>query len=233
MSELDEIADVPRNEFGRSELGATAIIMAARECAAAGERVNAKTLKARLPEARFPGLGDIGEDESAAAFEIIEQEAEAAYARTLEAEQPAEQQAEPQGEAPQPEAPTLSPTEAVENLRLAHVALADARAAVTTATNVRNRARERLASAVTQWQMGLPKMDRTTAVHESIASYQATRAEQVRRVQPGPSIIDRVAANQRGGPAAWGNFRRGASTVRGAPNFDPRKGPVAKLTSQR
>ncbi|HUI12980.1 MAG TPA: hypothetical protein VL048_05865 [Xanthobacteraceae bacterium] len=214
------------------ELRASAIMMAARECVANGERVTPATLRARLPEARFPNLGEIGEDEAEAAFAIIEAEAEQ-HAATFEAEQPAEQQAAPQADTPQPEAPTMPPAEAVENLRLASVALANARAAVTTATNLRNRARERLASAVQAWQTGMPRMTRDQAAREVIATYQATRAEQVRSIQPGPSVIDRVAANQRGGPAAWGNFRRGASTVRGAPNFDPRKGPVAKLPSQR
>lgn len=215
------------------EFRGLAILNAARECVAAGERVTPTTLQARLPEAKFPGLTDIGEDEAEAAFELIEQEADQHAASLEQSTEPAAQEGEPQAETAQPEAPTISRDEAIENLRLAQVALANARAAVIGATNKRNKARERLSACVMAWQVGLPRMTRDQAVKESIASYQATRAEQQRRPTPGPSLVDRIAANQRGGPAAWGNFRRGASTVRGGLNFDPRKGPVAKLPSQR
>lgn len=199
--------ELPRNEFGRTELGAAAIMIAARECVANGERVTSATIKARLPEAKFPGLGEIGNDEAQAAFEAIEQEAER-HAASLEADAPAEPADEPQE--PQPEAanvPTLSPDEAREYLRLAHVALAEARAAVTTKTNVRNRAREVLANAVQAWQTGMPKMTREQAVRESIASFQQDRANHVQSSStPGPSRVDRTAFYSKGGDA--GDFAR-------------------------
>lgn len=225
MSTLFEISGAMR---GNAILGAVRMI-ASKEQRPTVERVHAE-----LPEVMFPGFDaePPDDDEIAAAMEIISAEADQHVAAL---ERPGEQQAEPEAAAPQaePPAPTTSPSEAAENLRLAHVALANARAAVTRATNVRGRCREALSRAVLAWQTGLPQMTRTEAVRESIASYQQTRGEQVRRPTPGPSVIDRVAANQRGGPAAWGNFRRGATTVRGGLNFDPRKGPVAKLPSQR
>lgn len=219
-------------------LRGSAILSAARECVDAGERVTPDTLKARLPDEKFPNFGDVGEDEAAAAFELIEQQAEA-HAATLEAE--SSQAASPDtapadhAEAAPMEAPTISPDEARENLRLASVALANARAAVIGATNRRNAARERLAACVTSWQTGLPRMTREQAVRESIASYQATREQQHRRPTPGPSVIDRFAMATRGGNygAGGGNsFRRGASTVRNSLNRDPRRGPVAKLPSE-
>jgi hypothetical protein len=42
------------------ELRAMAIMAACRECIAAGERVIPATLKARLPDERFPNFGDVG-----------------------------------------------------------------------------------------------------------------------------------------------------------------------------
>lgn len=180
-------------------LRAAAIMSAAHEVIGDGLAVTPATLKARLPDARFPNFGDVGEDEAQAAFEAIEQEAEQ-HAASLEAEQPAEPEAEPQAE-PQPEAPTLAPTEAVENLRLAHVALAEARAAVQTKTNRRNAARELLSAAVMAWQTGLPRVTRDQAVKEAIASFQAEKAERVQTMTCGPSVIDRQAFFGKGGTA--------------------------------
>lgn len=227
MSTLFEISGEKR---GRAILNAVNAVIAKEQ------RPTPLSVHAELPEQTFPGfLADPpGQDEIDAAMALIEEQA-AQHVATLE--RLVESETADADSVPEQETvgivSAVAPDEARENLRIAHVALAKARAAVTTATNKRNAARGRMANAVTAWQTGLPRMTREQAVRESIASYQATRAEQVQHFKPGPSVIDRVAANQRGGPAAWGNFRRGASTVRGGLNFDPRKGPVAKLPSQR
>jgi hypothetical protein len=224
MSTLFEISGEKR---GRAILNAVHIVVAKEQ------RPTPESVHAELPEAMFKGFDadPPGEDEIAAAMELIEQQA-AEHVASLE--QPGETIREQTPDEPaQPEAPTLPPDEARENLRLANLTLANARTNLLACTNRRNAARGRLADAVAAWQSGLPRISRDQAVKEAIASYQATRAEQQRRPTPGPSMVDRIAASQRGGPAAWGNFRRGASTVRGGLNFDPRKGPVAKLPSQR
>lgn len=212
-----------------------AILNAVHQVVAKELRPTPETVHAELPEAMFPGFNadPPAQDEIDAAMAMIEAQA-AEHVASLEADAPAEQQAEPQAEtSDKPEIhPTLSASEAVENLRLAHVALAEARAAVLTATNRRAKCREVLSLAVTAWQTNMPRMSREQAAREVIATYQETRAEQHRQTTPGPSLVDRISAAQRGGPAAYGNFRRGAYTTRGGKNYDPRRGPVAKLPSQ-
>lgn len=238
MSNLYELSGLKRG---------AAILQAVHQVVALEQRPTPENVHAQLPEARFKGFDadPPGQDEIDAAMALINQQAEQ-HAASLETVGQAAESDRPNGAvqpdstAPQPEAPTLAPDQAREYLRLANVALANARARVTTATNKRNAARGRLSDAVQAWQVGRPKMTREQLARDYIRDQQEQKlAVAEGRMSPreapriGPSVIDRVAAAQRGGPAAWGNFRRNASLVRGGLNFDPRKGPVAKLPSQR
>jgi hypothetical protein len=147
---------------------------------------------------------------------------------------------QPQAEA-EPEPPaTPDAIEAATRRRIAADSLvANARVAVIAASNVEREARIKLAKAVTQFQSGFapvtPEQLRRDYVKEQAAIRQAQK-DGTLPVPPrgavGKSMIDRIAAAQRGG-SLMGNFRRGASPVRGMPNYDPRKGPTVKLPSQR
>lgn len=181
---------------------ASVVLDATRQVVANGERPTPTTVGALLPETKYPGLGEVGQDECDAAFEVIEAEAEA-HAASLNAEQPAEvshnadtdqasrEQAEP--------APTISRDEALENLRQAHIALANARAAVLTLTNKRQAARTALSEAISCWQSGLPRVTREQAVRDAIATHQMTRAERAAPPPSGPSYWDRVKSYGAGG----------------------------------
>lgn len=202
MSTLFEISGEKR---GRAILNAVHIVVAKEQ------RPTIESVHAELPEGMFPGFNadPPAQDEIDAAMALINEQAEQ-HAASLE--QPAESAEMSNGnplseEQPQPEAPTLAPAEAAENLRQAHIALANSRAHVMTCTNRRAAARGRLADAVAAWQGGLPKMDRTTAVKEAIASFQADKAQRSGIGVPGPSRIDRTAFYSKGGDAA--DFARG------------------------
>ena len=165
----------------------------------AGERPTPATVGARLPEARFPNIGEIGQDECDAAFQQLDEEAQA-HAASLE--QPATDEAQPPADVPQAEpAAPVDRDAALEALRLSHVALANARAAVITATNKRKTARSNLADAVSAWQSGLPRMTRDQAAREVIATHQATRGQRAAAPRVGPSYWDRVKGYSAGGDA--------------------------------
>jgi hypothetical protein len=133
--------------------------------------------------------------------------------------------------------------EAATERRIKSISLvANARNAVLAATNVEREARTRLAAAVTQFQSGFASRPTPEQLRrDHVKEQQAIRAGiKDGAIEPprygvgvGKSVVDRIAYAQRGGSHNNGNFRRGASTIKGAPNFDPRKGPVAKLPSQR
>jgi hypothetical protein len=237
MSTLYELSGLKR---GR------AILQAVHQVIAKELRPTPETVHAELPEARFEGFNadPPGQDEIDAAMALIEEQAEQ-HAASLDQQSPQEaviDPAEPERMDTTASADTSSssPDEARENLRQAHIRIANASAALTTAVNRQAIARSRLSDAVQAWQTGKPKITRDELMRDYIRSEQAKKlAIAEGRLSPreapriGPSVIDRVAAAQRGGPAAWGNFRRNGSLVKGGLNFDPRKGPVAKLPSQR
>jgi len=100
--------------------------------------------------------------------------------------------------------------------------------------------RGKLAKAVQEFVTGFSQLTPEQNVRQMIASEQARKAAGIPLGRPqhrgGPSVVDMAAGNANGNSAnrAYApKFRRGASTQKGALNFDPRKGPVAKLPSQR
>ena len=146
----------------------------------------------------------------------------------------------------EPEAPAVQPgdVEAATARRIAADSLvANARVALITAQNVEKDARTKLANAVTQFQSGFapvtPEQLRRDHVNEQAAIRQAQKDGTLPVVGRGhgigKSVVDRMAAYSRGGNPAQGNYRRGAypSQMRGAPNYDPRRGPVVKPPSVR
>lgn len=150
-------------------------------------------------------------------------------------------EAEPEAVAEPAPPATADDIEAATLRRIAADSLvANARVAVISASNVERAARIKLGNAVTQFQSGFAPVTPEQLRRDFVREQQAIRAgiadgsiaPPPRGVGIGKSTVDRVAYAQRGG-SHQGNFRRGASTVKGMPNFDPRKGPVAKLPSQR
>jgi hypothetical protein len=148
---------------------------------------------------------------------------------------------EPEAPAVQ-EPPALGDIEAATARRIASDSLvANTRNAVLAAQNVEREARARLANAVVQFQSGFQAVTPEQLRRDHVKEQQAIRAGIANgTIEPprygsgvGKSVVDRIAFAQRSGSHNNGNFRRGASTIKGAPNFDPRKGPVAKLPSQR
>jgi hypothetical protein len=186
----------------------------------------------------LPGWSDCGDDECAAALEMIDQAAEA-HAATLEAEQlPQDVSTEPQAEKATDEPGPLPPVDrdaALATLKQAERALADARGTVTALTHKRQELRGRLADAIMAWTSGLPKMTHTQAVKEAVATHQATRAERAGRSQPGPSRIDRERFYSQGGD---GNDFLRKQMGRGHRRFRPgdvmtKQGIRARLPSER
>jgi hypothetical protein len=201
---------------------AAAIFNAANEVVGAGLRVTIETLSARLPEAKFPGLLPLAQDEADAAFEAIE-EAANAHAAALE-EPPPEPDDSGAVAAEAPAAPKLSPAEAMEAKRLAEIELAEARGDLMAATTRRQLARHKLAQAVSAWQRGLPTVTREEAAKAVIATQRADRAARVVSgnpfgARPGPSYVDRMRFYRNKGDAsdflrkqmqrAHGKFTRG------------------------
>jgi hypothetical protein len=127
----------------------------------------------------LPGWTECGSDECQAALDMLDELADQHVAAlTNEAEMNAAPSAESEPSAhvgEETNTPSIDPAEAQECLRLARIALANARAAVLTATNVRNRCRTRLSELIQQWQTGLPKISREQAAKEAIATFQAVK----------------------------------------------------------
>jgi len=147
---------------------------------------------------------------------------------------------EPEVESAEVEAaPVPMPDEietAVQRRIKADQTLANARVALTTATYAERDARGRLAVAVTAFQQGLtpvtPQELRNQFVREQQELRRAAAAGEIPappRRGIGKSMVDRIASYGRGGSPARGDYRRGAygAQSKGAPNFDPKRGPVA------
>lgn len=143
------------------------------------------------------GWEPTGDDEVSAAMELLDEQAEA-HAASLPGND-AETNAAPNAEnAPtaavgeEMNTPAMDPAEALEALRLAHVALANARAAVIGATNRRNAARARLSDEVQSWQVGMPRVSKEQALRDVVRTGQIVKANGGGRHsgRPGPSRID-------------------------------------------
>ena len=109
-------------------------------------------------------------------------------------------------------------------------------------------ARSALATSITIWQTGLPHYSAERNVRDHLKAEQAARRQRIEQggpaatAQPGKSYIDRAAKYGRDNTpegAARSRMQNGAR--RGAfgfsqkfqKNFDPARGPVAKLPSER
>ena len=117
-------------------------------------------------------------------------------ALTKEAGQPAgaaEQPADATAENSAVEAPAIDGPTALENLRLAHVALAECRANIIRLTNLRQAARADLATHIGHWQSGLPRKTKEQALREVNETTRMVRAQgggNKYAGRPGPSRID-------------------------------------------
>jgi hypothetical protein len=193
----------------------------------------------------FPADFDLGEDDLAhyrAAHPIdvppeppIEFEGDTAP--TAEAPAPAVESAKPEPEPAQPPPPEAIEA-AVTRRNKAEQDLANARVLQITEDNQERALRGDLAKAVSAFQSGFPPITREQLMRDVIASEQERKAAgHPSRPQSGPgkSVVDRVAFYGRGGNPARGDYRRGAfsSQAKGAPNYDPRRGAVAKAPSER
>jgi hypothetical protein len=142
--------------------------------------------------------------------------------------------------APEP-APPADPAAieaAVSRRNKAEQDLANARVLQITEDNTERALRGDLAKAVGAFQSGFPPITREQLMRDVIASEQERKAAghpSRPKSQPGKSVVDRVAFYGRGGNPARGDYRRGAfsSQAKGAPNYDPRRGAVAKVPSER
>jgi hypothetical protein len=114
--------------------------------------------------------------------------------------------------------------------------LANRRVEVLAAQDAERVARDKLATAVTTFQKGFapvtPEQLRRSHVAEQAeirAAIKDGRLNPRRNPGIGKSVVDRIASYGRGGSPARGNYQRGAfgSHMKGAPNYDPRRGAVA------
>jgi hypothetical protein len=205
----------------------------------------------------FPADFDLGEDDLAYYRETHPIEFEAEAEPTPAATQaPAPEPQPPQaralaasrapeskpleGIAPEP-APPADPAAidaAVTRRNKAEQDLANARVLQITEDNQERALRGDLAKAVSAFQSGFPPITREQLMRDVIASEQERKAAghpSRPQSRPGKSVVDRVAFYGRGGNPARGDYRRGAfaSQAKGAPNYDPRRGAVAKVPSER
>ena len=119
--------------------------------------------------------------------------------------------------------------------------LANRRVELMAAGEAERAARTRLSVAVTTFQNGFapvsPEQMRRDYVREQNeirAAIKDGRLPPRKNPGHGKSMVDRQAFYGRGGNPAAGNYRRGAypSQAFGAPNYDPRRGNVAKPPSE-
>jgi hypothetical protein len=148
---------------------------------------------------------------------------------------------------PQPRTPKEAQAlaEAIEAATLRRIKsdqnLANRRVELLAAQSAERDARTKLAEAVTTFQKGFapvtPEQLRRAHVQEQAeirAAIKDGRLSPRKNPGSGKSVVDRMASYGRGGNPARGDYRRGAypSQAKGAPNYDPRRGPVAKLPSE-
>ena len=140
-------------------------------------------------------------DELEAALSMLDAQADAHVASLAEpaAEPETEQPAAAAAIEPQP----VDREQLVENLRLSRLALANARAALIGAQNRRSAARERLATCIQQYQVGLPRVSHLEAARDVQMTSRLVRAQGggPYRGRPGPSAYDRERFYSAGGDA--------------------------------
>jgi len=152
-------------------------------------------------------------------------------------------------QAPEPEAPAPNDPEAARNRAFAAERnLGECRLAVTRAKDAESASRRKLATAVTQFQIATGTKRPTQseffkqhAIEQNEIRRKIAAGElpppQRRGAAIGRSAVDRAAFYQKGGNPAGGGraYARGAlpASHKGAPNYDPRKGPTVKLPSQQ
>jgi hypothetical protein len=142
---------------------------------------------------------------------------------------------------PTVESPTITADEARDSVVLWEKRLAQARGARLGADQKARDLRGKLATAMQEFVAGFAQLTPEQNAREMIASEQARKAAGIplnggRARTGGPSVVDQSAGSADGSSAnrRYGSgFRRGAYTKPGGLNFDPRRGPVAKLPSQR
>jgi hypothetical protein len=199
-----------------------------------GEEVTVENLAKYLPS-DF----DLRDDDLAPFIEApVEFEGEAPQAQT-NAKPIIETLAEVKAETePEPEPITAEQIEAaVTRRREAEQNLANRRVDLLKADTVVRAARDALSKAVSAFQSGFAPISREKLMRDYISSEQARKAaghQSAPQGRPGKSVVDRMAFYSRGGSPARGSYQRGAypSQLKGAKNYDPRRGPVAKLPEQ-
>lgn len=139
---------------------------------------------------------------------------------------------------PKQAAATQEAIEAATQRRIAaDQVLANRRVELLAAQDAERVARDRLATSIMTFQKGFPPMTpeqlRRAHVQEQTEIRQAIKDGRLnprKNTGHGKSMVDRQAFYGRGGNPAHGNYRRGAfpSQAYGAPNYDPRRGPVVK-----
>jgi hypothetical protein len=220
------------------------IVIATRALREAGEPETLPNVQLRLPDDfdlaqdEWDGIRGFIDNEATA---IPEPDASAAEVEPwlVDSEQAAAAEAEAQF------APATRDEAMAEIMGLQRL-LAEARALVRIKTDERKAARERLSIAVTRFQLGAGcVMTQTELLKLNAREQQLLRIARAngelappRQNMPGPSAVDRAAFYSRGGSANVGHgpkWRRGAAGIesRGSLNHDPRRGPVAKLPSER
>lgn len=212
MTTLDELTGDP---------GKTFVILHAVRAIIANE--GQPTPENVSPYCEAAGFGEATQEECDAGVSFINQGEAAAPV-------------EPQAVEPTPEPPkklsAVDREQLLERLRLTNILIADARANVITLTNLRNRAREKMANAITAWTIGLPKMTHVEAMREVVKTGQMVRAQggSPARSKPGPSAYDRERFYS--GPA-YGDARdyvrklqRRGGNRRGAYPLSMARGPV-------
>jgi hypothetical protein len=146
-------------------------------------------------------------------------------------------------DAPEESSPAaMTATEARDRVVALNNQLAQARADVMSAQQRQRDARAKLGAAITQFQSGFAKISPSELLRQNARDQAELRRlgkdGRMRQSQPGPSAVDQMAYFSKGGSVNRGagpKWRRGAydASAQGAPNSDPRRGPVAKPPGQQ
>jgi hypothetical protein len=194
MTELENLEAI-----SGSKERARVILASVREIIRDEQRPTAASVDARCFV--LPHWTACGDDEVEAALAVIEAEVNAHVAK-LEAEAVATEQPEavdpnePTEQVTQDvttAAPTIDRDAALARVNAATRSLADARSALTAAGDRHRALRAGAATAIEQWQRGLPRTSFREALMAVSATQRATKHEQMERTVPGPSAWDRQA----------------------------------------
>lgn len=225
---------------------ARVILASVRELVRDEQRLTAAAVDARCYV--LPGWSECGDDEVTAALAVIEAEGDAHVAK-LEAEaavieQPTEQPADrgsvPSGTGGGPAEVSAASTDTASqdfgdrDTALARVtestrALADARSALTMAGDRHRALRAVAATAIEQWQRGLPRTTFRQALMEVSATQRLTKELRQEATAPGPSAWDKrqYYSSGRGHVSAFVEKQmRGGGNHRGALPLNMARGPL-------